>query len=160
MKPTKRSRKTVSKSELKPLYIFFCILGMAGLWLFLEVNKPVFPSPPSAGPGLVPIRFGNAGPEPMDVRITSETGTVYSVRIPECPTCMTLTVESQKPPACPSDTTYKQFALSPTAYQVDVYTKGESTYSSKLNLTNGKPYEGCVFLVRIPPKHRELQDGL
>jgi hypothetical protein len=146
---------------MKPLYIFFGILGMAGLWFIGEVNKPVFPSPPSAGPGLVPIKFGNAGPDPIDVRITTETGTIYRVRIPKCPTCITHAVQPPPSTPCPADTTYKEFALSPTAYKVDVHApNGEITYASSLNLTNGKAYNACLFSVRILPKHRDLQEGL
>lgn len=146
---------------MKVVRILLVVLGLYGVWFYAQIAKPVIPAPPDSGVGLVPVTLGNAGPDPISVIVTSETGKVYNVRIPRCPTCKTLPIETQKPPACPSDTTYKKFALSPQPYKVDVYDpNGSKTYSSGLDLANGKPYEGCLFQVWRPGKHRELQDRL
>jgi hypothetical protein len=146
---------------MKVARILFLVVGLYGIWFYAQVTKPVIPAPPSSGVGLVPIKLGNASPELMNVILTSETGKVYSVRIHRCPTCQILTAEPPTPLPCPSDTTYEKFALSPKFYKVEVHDQnGQNTYSSSLNLANGKAYSGCLFTVRIPPKHRDLQDGL
>ncbi|MBW4475123.1 MAG: hypothetical protein KME45_32800 [Stenomitos rutilans HA7619-LM2] len=146
---------------MKIKYILLLSVALYGVWFYAQVSKPAIPAPPESGVGLVSVNLGNAGPEPISVHLTSDTGKVYNVRIPRCPTCQTLAVEPTTPPPCPSDTAYKKFALSPETYKVDVYDQnGYKTYSSGLNLTDGKAYKGCLFRVRTPRKHRDLQEGL
>jgi hypothetical protein len=121
MKSTrKRGLKPKQKGGLKPLYIFFFIFGTCALTLFAEMSKPVYPSPPSSSAGLTPVAIGNAGPDPITVLITSESGKVSQVNIPRCPTCKTLVLPDLEPKDCPANTVYKEFALSPGTHQVQV----------------------------------------
>jgi hypothetical protein len=160
MKPTrKRGRKTVRKGSLKPLYIFFLILVIGGLCLYAEVIKPVIPSPPPDG--TVPVTLGNASSRQMDIRIITEAGKIYGVIIPRCPTCQDETIPPLDKTPCPADTAYKSFTLKPERYKVDIVrSDGTVSYSSNLNLTDGKPFNKgtCFFQARIPPKHRDLQE--
>lgn len=145
--------------SLKPLHLLWLILGLYALWFGAQVTKPVLPAPPDVGPGLVPIQFGNAGPDPIEVRLTSAAGKVYSLRLAACSTCTLLTVATPQPPKCPADIVYKRFALSPTTYQVDVYDQnGAITYRSPLDLTKREPYNGCLFKTMMTPRQRALQE--
>jgi hypothetical protein len=143
---------------MKIKYILLLAIGLYGVWFYGQISKPVIPAPPPDG--TVPVTLGNASPRQMDIRLTTDTGQVYSVLIPRCTTCHDETAPPPDQTPCPTDTAYKSFTLKPERYKVDiVQSDGTVTYSSSLDLTNGKPYNKgtCFFQIRIPAKHRDLQ---
>lgn len=118
-------------------------------------NIASIPSPPMSGAGLVPVTFGNASPDRMQIIFKNKSSSEqYRVEIEPCPTCR-LYVDTP-PPGCPEDTVYQTFALNSEDYEVSIYSGRSTLYTSPLNLRGLKQYKTCVRLT-YNPKDKKLQ---